>query len=386
MSRIIDNNSKKRVIILTWCYDFGVANFGQVLQCYALFRYCEIHGYDVRVIRYRILETDEDIVVLPPFQSLDREVYEEQHRTAQKNNRQSDAFRAFIKKYIKRSCMCYTSTEVSEECTSADLIIVGSDQLWNPKWFDPVFCPEIKNNNQILISYATGGISDATSKNENILKVITDRIQKFNAVSVREEICRKIIGKYTDKVVKVVCDPTFLISSEMWDKIAQSRIVDGKYILCLCYGNVQYQKHLLKEIAKLHGIEKICIIKANDYYKKMYIEKNMKLIENIGPSEFISLIKYANVICTDSYHCFTISLIYEKEFYLLERPDISREDASPDRMNEVCKKLGIANRWVSSKKDLINVERIDYSPIAKKMDKFIMEGEKYLVRNAFNKL
>ena len=54
-------NRKKlpKAAILTWCYNNGPVNYGQILQCYAMQVMVQRMGYEVKVIRYRKRDSNE---------------------------------------------------------------------------------------------------------------------------------------------------------------------------------------------------------------------------------------------------------------------------------------------------------------------------------------
>ena len=58
-------------------------------------------------------------------------------------------------------------------------------------------------------------------------------------------------------------------------------------------------------------------------------------IKNAGPEEFVSLIRFSAAVCTDSFHAFALSLIFDKDFFLMDRAYISSDEASTCRWNEI---------------------------------------------------
>ena len=48
-----------KAAILTWCYNNGSVNYGQILQCYAMQVIVQRLGYDVKVVKYRKKDPDE---------------------------------------------------------------------------------------------------------------------------------------------------------------------------------------------------------------------------------------------------------------------------------------------------------------------------------------
>ena len=60
-------------------------------------------------------------------------------------------------------------------------------------------------------------------------------------------------------------------------------------------------------------------IKGDDEYA------DIKLY-NVGPEDWVNLVRNARYICTDSYHGTVFSIIYNKDFFIF------REDSKPDPM------------------------------------------------------
>ena len=374
----IDGDNRKRAVILTWCYDFGNVNFGQVMQGYALYRICEMQGIDTKVLRYRRLTQDEMAgIKCPDNMSVDE--YEIEYRKSTWNmGKQGERFLVFINDNIPRTNMCYSLQDVKDECRDADYIIVGSDQLWNPNYFDEVFCPNYAGEKQVIFSYATGGISVNNPLSERVISEIARRISSFSAVSVRERISAEILSKYTCKNIETVLDPTFVLPIEEWDKVANDRLVDNRYMLCVCYGDVRVQKHILNEVKSKYDLNIVYIVKMDGYYGDFYLDEGMKILCDAGPKEIISLIKYADVVCTDSFHGFVFSVKYGRQVYLLDRPNVPISDASPTRLDDVCERLGIGNRWLHAKKNLCKIGDIDYQKVNEKLEEEIDLSLKYI--------
>jgi len=375
----------KKVVILTWCFDFGWANYGQVLQCYALYKACKEYSVNVEVLKYRPLEKNESSDLLQ-MDDLARESYESKRKESMRlieNAKIYSLFDQFIRENIKRTRQCYTYEEVKGVCSDADIILIGSDQLWNPKSFNDVYCPDFVKENQRIVSYGTGGISDTSGKDEEVLKKIAKRLEAFDAVSVRERISAEILKKYSKKKVDVVLDPTFLIPIEEWDRIAAPRLIKERYMLCFCYGEFQPQKHIVKQLIKENpDIEKIVVTKVDHFFESFNLLDKMQVFEGAGISEIISLVKHASIVCTDSFHGFVFSIIYRKQFYLLYRAYIAKEFASPERINDVCHYFGLGNRWIRNINDLKKVDGLEYSSDQRNI--MIQKSKNYLSKEVFD--
>ena len=82
---------------------------------------------------------------------------------------------------------------------------------------------------------------------------------------------------------------------------------------------------MAKELAKLTGCKLVCIPHLNYHIKGDDEYADIKLY-NVGPEDWVNLVRNARYICTDSYHGTVFSIIYNKDFFIF------REDSKPDPM------------------------------------------------------
>ncbi len=364
----------KKAALFTWCY-FGRVNYGQILQCYATQQLCEEYGLDVTVIKYRPMKEFETNINIPQ-KGIEREHYERHYKEQyieRQDVKQVQRFRNFISENICMSPQCYSIKDIEEEIEDKELLIVGSDQLWNPSWFDPVFLLEFARKEHRVISIATGGVSIDRKVYRPVLKRIAKGLERFDFVSVREAVSRKILSTYTDKKITDVLDPTLLIDERKWKKLCACRAVEEKYIFVYFLGKLSPHKHILKEIAGKRKIGKIIYIRMHDSDEDINTEGILEPIVDAGPREFLSLIRYADIVCTDSFHGFVFSLIFEKEIFLMDRAYTNTDEISSARETNIMDKLEIKNRYANSKKDLLNSEAIDYVSVKKALE----ERKKY---------
>ena len=62
-------------------------------------------------------------------------------------------------------------------------------------------------------------------------------IKKLDYISVREEKAKKELEKISDKDIKVVADPTLLLTKEEWEKTILDKPVNKKLHIFLLYWN-----------------------------------------------------------------------------------------------------------------------------------------------------
>lgn len=218
--------------------------------------------------------------------------------------------------------------------TSAKIFLAGSDQIWNPCVYNPDYYLEFMSSNSIKASYAASvGVSNIQKEYYSFYK---NKLQKFDYISVREHDAKislkKILG-YTAKI-RVDLDPVFLLSKHEWDTLASKSTLNikNKYILL-------YILHIPKNLNKLCNWIKrktnYDIVLIDTYgYMRFFIQHDF-ILRDVGPHDFISLIKNSEIIITTSFHGTAFSILFEKEFYAIINPSF------PSRIINILNFFGI---------------------------------------------
>ena len=307
----------KKAAIITWCSN-GKANYGQILQCYAMVRLLRKYDYKAKVIRYRVLGKNENHAM--KYKGIFRRLYETYYELNMENIsfvKRKLLFQLFMIRRIPHTIVNYNVSEI-EKCTQKfDLLVCGSDQIWNPKAYDPVYYLGFGDVKQKRYALAPSlGITKTTGVEGNLKKAIY-YIEKLDKVYVREKKGAEILQCYSDKEINTMLDPTLYIDSKEWDKIAKNRIIQDKYMLCYMLGDLSTNKRKIRAIKEALDINKIVIIATKNTNKN--VSSFGDVMYNVSPEMFLSLIKYAEVVCTDSFHGTAFSIVYNKRFYVTER-------------------------------------------------------------------
>ena len=356
----MDVTMGKKVSIMTWCDNNGPTNYGQILQCYAIQTMVQKLGLEPVVIQYR-KKSDLDFYQGKFKIGFLNQIYEVLFKIfviEKKFNRRIFLFRKFIKEQIKRSRPCYDKIDIENVVKDCKCLICGSDQIWNPIWFDPMFFLEFGTTYQKRIAYAPSGIAIEEAEMEEVYSKMGMLINKIDVVSIRESMGAQILNKYTDKKIETVLDPTLLLDRKDWDKIVSKRLIREPYIFCYVMGSLRQHKLVLRQLMKRYKVKKIVFIPSNIVEDRVGFATPLT---DAGPAEFVSLIKYAEAICTDSFHGTTLSIKYRKQFYLLKRvqQDCYRW-ANFSRIDNVLDKIQIDGRLVSCVKDVNSLGDINY--------------------------
>jgi hypothetical protein len=239
-----------------------------------------------------------------------------------------------------------------EDIKMLDLIVCGSDQIWNPlltKGLDPHYFGIIDE------SYHIKSIAYAASDGGNLEADQTDSINKYlnnlDSISVREKSMIQLIQKYYKGSISSVLDPVFLPDSSFWNAILSKRKYEN-YILIYQFHNDDIIKDA-KKIAKQTG-KKIIEI-TNGFPYRIMLKSTHKILASIGPEEFISLFVYADYILTNSFHGAAFSIIFNKQFCSYKKEN----DKGVARIADLLSEFDLTERYVDHADEVI-FKKIDY--------------------------
>ena len=96
--------------------------------------------------------------------------------------------------------------------------------------------------------------------------------------------------------VEKVIDPTLLLTSKEYDVLAEDRLIKEKYVLLYARRYNKKMEEYADKIAKENGwkVVEISLRATNADRHKMFYEA--------GVEEFLSLVKNAEVVVTNSFH------------------------------------------------------------------------------------
>lgn len=259
-------------------------------------------------------------------------------------------------------------------------VLVGSDQLWLPvnivaDYYTLNWVPDEINK----ISYATSfGVSIIPEKYKEKYKKFLSRIDNL---STREETGIKLIKELVNKEATLVCDPTILLNKDEWMEIqAKEPIIEGAYILCYFLGkNIEHRK--FAERLKEKTGYKIVSLNHADEYVKYSDEFCDEAPYDVGPAEWINLIRNAKYVCTDSFHGTVFSLINNVKFFTFER--YSNKNSKVSTNSRIYSLLDIMNlkerilKGTENVDDVLNLN-IDFGRVNKKLEEFRKDSKKFL--------
>ena len=335
-----------KILTLTLHY---IDNCGSCLQAYALQQFLIKNGYDTELIDYRPQYLINNGRPLKHF--IKKIVFGKKMKNHWK------IFDEFLG-YYKLTDRTYKKySELKKNPPKADAYIVGSDQIWNrsfPCGRDEAYYLDFVEEGKKL-SYAASLGKENTPKRE--LEEIESRIDNFDFVSVREEVSVRELQSVGCKAVTWVCDPVLLHEKSFYEKLAV-RTETEKYALVYLIPQSELLDKLIQFLRKEKGYK---IVYVGSFLNRCDCDVNYT---DVGPKEFLGLIKNAEFIVAGSFHATVFSHIFEKDFVTLGYQNNAR-------MTQFLELTGLTDRYLQSEDAIVKVmDRIDYCIPLQKLESF----------------
>lgn len=292
-------------------------------------------------------------------------------------------FDDFAESIIRKSQVYVSLEDLANKCSdNYGAVLIGSDQLWLPAniaadYYTLNFVPDGMNS----VAYATSfGVSTLPGDAAEMARRFLPRIKH---ISVREHAGQKLIKELTGRTVPVVCDPTLLFTGEEWLEIQKKDpIVKEPYIFCYFIGSTPLHREFVKRLKKETGLKVVALTHVDHYMKsdKGYADFTPY---DIGPAEFLNLIRNSSYVCTDSFHSTVFSILYKKEFFEFKRYTQNTKQSTNSRLDTLFDLTGIRGRMLDGNEniqDCLNM-KLDYEEVHKKLAAVREESYIYLEKS-----
>lgn len=369
-------------------YYYKVYNYGANLQAYALCKVLEKMGYDAEQICFNT--SDGFPVHEMPFiqgkiirikvliYNLFSTIRHLEYYILYK--RRLQAVENFLNTKIPHSKKIYNLKNISKSQKIYDLFITGSDVVWSPVTNSPIFFLRFLEKETPKLAYAPS--LGTNTLNDLEKEQLAKDIESFVAVSIREKSVAPFVADVSGRNVKHCVDSTLLLDENDWNSVCSKRIVNTPYVFCYFLGNNESAKKIAIEYAKRHNLTLVNI----SYYWKSYSKYcdfgDVKLYA-VSASDFLSLIKYANKVFTDSFHACVFSEIFGTNFFAFSR---GPSDGLSIRLIDFLTETGTLNHYCFDSDKLTleyvdSISNIDFSDVHDKLAKMIVPSIEYLKKN-----
>lgn len=356
---MVGKTELSKIGILTWHY---YSNVGSNLQAWAMQHVLKSMGFDAKFVNYRKREFDGDrfpksvvkaiVGTLPFGPSL-------------------DTWR-FQRRQFRQTSKTYDPAEAVGLCDGFDAVVCGSDQIWAPNVFDPVYMLDGVSNRVRKISYAASiGISTIP---EEMKPVYRDLLSRFDFVGVREEQGRQLLEKLGIRATAVL-DPTLLLDKDAWNSIADHGSVEPGCVFCYFLGDPGRYKEAVEEAARVQKAPVVAYLPEGGDAPI----PGCRVIRRMGPAEFLSWVDLSNLVLTDSFHGIALSVVYRTDFVAFMRFSANSPINQNSRVENILTKLDLMGRLTSG--EVMPNGPIDWEGVGMRLEAE-REGSRMFLSNA----
>lgn len=330
---------------------YRVANYGAMLQAYALWQYLAARGHEVVFIDHSRTSARR----IPLWRCL--------------VSRSMKGVVVKLKNYVRFSMTrfavsypqtrrCWTLDDVREATADCDAFIVGSDQMWNPMW-----CSDAVNLPFVMLDFAAEGkrrLAYAASfgtkewRNDQNAAYAGELLRKFSRISVREESGVALVKRLSGRTdAECLLDPTLLQTVEFYQGIIADACGDGSetstetYIFRYMLDEWDDAEASQKAFALVQSKLGISRVETDHVLVKGLFGPLCRVLgvtAKIAVPDWISKIARADFVFTNSFHGTVFAILFHKPFVsLLLR---GRMSCMNERLLSLLAKLGLLDRAV----------------------------------------
>ena len=326
---------------------FKVANYGAMLQSYALWKYLESKGHAVVFVSHPRLAPDRP--------SLFRCFV----------SRHLNGIRIKLRIYVRfamtsfaadypQTHRCETIDEVRTATADCDAFIVGSDQMWNPLWCSgaclPLVMLDFAPKGKPRISYAVSFGTKEWKKEQNA-DVAGHLLRKFDAISVREESGVELVRELSCREdAKWMVDPTLLHTALFYKNLLDGECkIENKYILSYVldeWVNNEDIESVLGLVKRCTGIRDVHTDKIPVKGVLSLVCKALHIQSKITVGKWLSEIANADFVVTNSFHGTVFSILFHKPFLTLPVP--GKMSGMNERIVSLLSMVGLGSRIINT--------------------------------------
>ena len=349
---------------------FRVTNYGAMLQAYALRCHLERLGHSVVFVRHPLLSVSR-----PSLFScfITRSVLGLRNR---------------LKKYVRypmvhfadnfpQTALCETLNDLQTETAGCDMLLAGSDQVWNPAWFAKKYLDVVMlgfaSEMQGRVSYAASFGTKVWPADQNAEKACS-LLRRLHAIGVREKSGLQIIEALSGrKDAQCLLDPTMLQTAEFYEKLfAGISKLSGRYVF----------KYILDEWDDGEESDRSLEFLVKELKIKKIVSDRTWLVGLLSPicrlvgasgkipvPQWLARLSAAALVYTNSFHGTVFSIIFHRPFVTLLLNGTCM--GMNERIITLLKALGLENRAVapSDRESILDLARqpIDWVAVDRRL-------------------
>ena len=290
----------KPIGILTY---HRAANYGAVLQAYALQTAFSKLGMDTEILDYYCPAVEEDHRPFGRVKNGKNLLQTLTHSPVK--IRKDKVFGAFRQRKFKMSAPMKKGID-PDTAERYALFVAGSDQVWNDRLsgMDPAYMMDFAREEQ-RYSYACSFGFDKfpAGKEETYL----NRLKGIRSISLREQSGVEMLER-AGLSARVDLDPTLLLTDGEWRPFSVKPEVNEPYILVYTVNGAVHLLEFARELSARTGYR---ILYLNNQYKT---NRDLTRIRYAAPEEFVGWFSNAEYVLTNSFHGTVFSILFHRKF------------------------------------------------------------------------
>jgi len=270
---------------------------------------------------------------------------------------------------------------------------VVADVIWKlENVFDPVFFldfPLAEKGRKVAYAPSMGSHPLHELKNGTEALAL---IKKFDAVSSRESEGAEYLSERLGREVKWLIDPSLLLDGKDYETLlhlpAKVKESDKYLLIYNCMVNDVEMCKEAENYAKRFGLKVIEIsiwgINGRPLLQEILRRFGMferqkvyhKVITEAGIEEWLTLIKNAEVVFTNSFHGSCFSMLFKRKFLCFQR------DETDYKMKNLMREFGLLKWFIPwNNKKVGDIDDIDYDAVYAKLAVFRKKAEDFINEN-----
>lgn len=350
-------------------------NYGSALQSWALSQMIDKIGSEFgiqsKLIDYcpRVLEDSDCLNPMKKMWDTDVEARRlvENMMPAIRENYQK--FEDFYSNRFRRTKKKYTDDNFNEVVKDEAIegFVCGSDTIFcinEFKGFVEGYYANIECMRGKSVSYAAS-FGDPTFTEQDY-QTLNERLQNFKALGIREFNMLPYVKEHVNVRAERTIDPTLLAEASLYDSITAEPQMKEKYILLYSRRYNKNMEQYAEIMAKEKGLKLVEIsIRSNN------AEKGHIMRYDAGVEEFLSLVKHAECVITNSFHGVIFATQLRTPFYCFSR------EQGDTKIGEVLDLFDLSNRIMITGSESVP-EEIDYDVVHQRIIEARKPAEEYL--------
>ena len=261
----------------------------------------------------------------------------------------------FIDQHITMSEPLYSTQQLKAhfDRENYDAVIVGSDQIWRPKYSPNIynyFLDFLEDKQILRIAYASSFGVDDWEYTEEQTKRCSELAKKFDVISVREdsgvELCRKYLGVEATQVL----DPTLLLARpDYLELIGRERTKERPEGVYNYFLDKSPEKFAMAEQASdqlgepAFSYQASCSIDADNCEIGRFVMPD--------PRDWLAGFANARFVLTDSFHGMAFSIINNKPHVVIA--NMKRGLSRMESLAKICRIKNIITSYEAGNLDSI---------------------------------